>query len=70
MYGPHAEEHTAELTRLFARELGHPPAALAVYQAVYALITYDLFGLDDGDGHFRWCAGQLSRNAVFNARLP
>ncbi|GGV10055.1 hypothetical protein GCM10010260_55770 [Streptomyces filipinensis] len=70
MYGPHAEEHTAELTRLFARELGHPPAALAVYQAVYALTTYDLFGLDDGDGHFRWCAGQLRRNAVFNARLP
>ncbi|MFK0152497.1 phosphotransferase family protein [Streptomyces sp. NPDC090493] len=67
MYGPHAEEHTAELTRLFAHELGHPPATLAVYQAAYALTTYDLFGLDDSDGHFRWCVGQLRRNTVFSA---
>ncbi|MFE2376901.1 phosphotransferase family protein [Streptomyces sp. NPDC059398] len=67
MYGPHAEEHTTELTRLFAHELGYPPAALAAYQAAYALTTYDLFGLDDRDGHFRWCAEQLRRNAVFNA---
>ncbi|MFH8369525.1 phosphotransferase family protein [Streptomyces sp. NPDC018031] len=67
MYGPYAEEHTAELTRLFARELGHAPATLAAYQAAYALTTYDLFGLDDNDGHFRWCAGLLRRNAVFAA---
>ncbi|MEV4113842.1 aminoglycoside phosphotransferase family protein [Nonomuraea sp. NPDC049695] len=68
MYGPHAEEHTAELTRLFARELGHSPAALAVYQAVYALTTFDLFGVDDSEGHFRWCASQLRRNPVFLGR--
>ncbi len=67
MYGPHAEEHTAELTRLFAHELGYAPATLTAYQAAYALTTYDLFGLDDRDGHFRWCAEQLRRNAVFNA---
>ncbi|MFC9504410.1 phosphotransferase family protein [Streptomyces sp. NPDC057002] len=67
MYGPHAEEHTAELTRLFAHELGHAPATLAAYQAAYALTTYDLFGPDDSDGHFRWCAEQLRRNAVFSA---
>ncbi|MFF7789817.1 phosphotransferase [Streptomyces sp. NPDC007991] len=67
MYGPHAEEHTAELTRLFARELGYPPATLTAYQAAYALTTYDLFGMDDRDGHFRWCAQQLRRNAVFSA---
>ncbi|MEU6183073.1 aminoglycoside phosphotransferase family protein [Streptomyces coeruleorubidus] len=36
MYGPHAQEHTAELTRLFARELGYSPAALTAYQAAYA----------------------------------
>ncbi|MGW0474839.1 aminoglycoside phosphotransferase family protein [Streptomyces coeruleorubidus] len=65
MYGPHAQEHTAELTRLFAQELGYSPAALTTYQAAYALTTYDLFGLDDSDGHFRWCAGQLRRNPVF-----
>ena len=67
MYGPHAEEHTAELTRLFAHELGYEPAILTAYQAAYALTTYDLFGLDAGDGHFRWCAEQLRRNAVFSA---
>ncbi|MEV0530946.1 aminoglycoside phosphotransferase family protein [Kitasatospora sp. NPDC050463] len=67
MYGPYAEEHTAELTGLFAHELGYAPATLTAYQAAYALTTYDLFGLDDGDWHFRWCAEQLRRNAVFNA---
>ncbi|WP_030937295.1 aminoglycoside phosphotransferase family protein [Streptomyces sp. NRRL S-646] len=67
MYGPHAEEHTAELTRLFAHELGYAPETLTTYQAAYALTTYDLFGLDDSDGHFRWCAEQLRRNAVFSA---
>ncbi|MFE5087963.1 phosphotransferase [Streptomyces mirabilis] len=55
MYGPYAQEHTAELTRVFAQELGYAPAVLTVYQAAY-LTTYDLFGLDDSDGHFRWCA--------------
>lgn len=68
MYGPYAEEHTAELSRLFARELGYAPATLAVYQAVYALVTFDLFGLDDGDGHFRWCAQLLSSHPLFNTR--
>ncbi|KUL55391.1 hypothetical protein ADL22_00390 [Streptomyces sp. NRRL F-4489] len=67
MYGPHAEQHTAELTGLFAHELGYAPATLATYQAAYALTTYDLFGLDDSDGHFRWCAELLRRNAVFSA---
>ena len=67
MYGPYAHEHTAELTRLFAQELGYAPAALTVYQAAYALTTYDLFGSDAGDGHFRWCAEQLSSNTVFNS---
>ncbi|MFF3209381.1 phosphotransferase family protein [Streptomyces sp. NPDC002886] len=65
MYGPHAEEHTAELTGLFAEELGYPPATLATYRTAYALTTYDLFGLDEGDGHFRWCAQQLRHSPVF-----
>ncbi|MCF3123903.1 aminoglycoside phosphotransferase family protein [Streptomyces arenae] len=66
MYGPYAQEHAGELTGLFARELGYAPTALTIYQAVYALTTYDLFGLDDRDGHFRWCAELLRRNAVFS----
>ncbi|MGW1617866.1 phosphotransferase [Streptomyces sp. NPDC002172] len=68
MYGPHAAEHTAELTRLFAHELGYAPTTLTVYQAAYALTTYDLFGLDDSDGHFRWRVERLRHNAVFSAR--
>ncbi|MFC9683489.1 hypothetical protein [Streptomyces sp. NPDC056948] len=68
-YGPHAEEHTAELTRLFAHKLGYAPATLTAYQAAYALTTYDLFGLDDSDGHFWWCVEQLCRNAVFSRQL-
>ncbi|MGI5292168.1 aminoglycoside phosphotransferase family protein [Nonomuraea polychroma] len=69
MYGPYAGEHTAELTRFFAQELGYPPAALTTYQAVYALTTYDLFGMDDKDGHFRWCAEQLRRNTMFSTQM-
>lgn len=67
MYGPHAEEHATELTGLFAAELGYEPATLITYQAAYALTTYDLFGTDGRDGHFRWCVQQLRRNPVFRA---
>ncbi|MEU9571823.1 aminoglycoside phosphotransferase family protein [Streptomyces massasporeus] len=59
MYGPDAAHHTAELTRLFARELGHAEEVLELYRKAYALITYDLFGTGPHDGHFRWCAGLL-----------
>lgn len=62
MYGPHAEHHTATLTSLFASELGHPADTLALYQAVYALTTYDLFSSDGSDGHFHWCAALLRRH--------
>ncbi|MFJ2770449.1 phosphotransferase family protein [Streptomyces sp. NPDC087300] len=67
MYGPYAQEHTTELTQLFVRELGYATATLTTYQAAYALTTYDLFGADDSDGHFRWCAELLCRNAVFSS---
>ncbi|MFF7732058.1 phosphotransferase [Streptomyces sp. NPDC007984] len=59
MYGPEAAHHTAELTRLFARELSHPEEVLTLYQKAYAVITYDLFGAGPHDGHFRWCAALL-----------
>lgn len=60
MYGPHAEEHVTTLTRLFAAQLRYPPEVLALYQAAYALATYDLFASDGSDGHFRWCAVLLN----------
>ncbi|MEV5987619.1 aminoglycoside phosphotransferase family protein [Streptomyces sp. NPDC052051] len=61
MYGPDAERHTAELTSLFATSLGHEEEVLTLYQAAYAMATYDLFGPDESDGHFRWCAALLNR---------
>ena len=61
MYGPYAERHTATLTRLFAEEFRYPPDTLVLYRRAYALATYDLFSSDGGDGHFRWCAGVLTR---------
>ncbi|MET8862271.1 aminoglycoside phosphotransferase family protein [Nonomuraea sp. NPDC004580] len=66
MYGPYAGEHSVELTELFAREFSYSADVLRVYQAVYALTTYDLFGMGAEDGHFRWCAEQLRRNPVFS----
>jgi hypothetical protein len=67
MYGPHAEHHATALTGLFASELGYPAETLALYQAVYALTTYDLFSSDGSDGHFHWCAALLRRNRAARA---
>lgn len=64
MYGPDAEHHTAELTSLFAAALGHDQRTLALYQAAYALTTYDLFSTDGSDGHFQWCAALLNRDTA------
>lgn len=64
MYGPHAEHHAATLTDLFAEELGHPAETLVLYQAAYALTTYDLFSSDGSDGHFHWCAALLRSDRV------
>jgi Ser/Thr protein kinase RdoA (MazF antagonist) len=63
MYGPHAEEHTAALTQLFAAELHYSPETLTLYQRAYALATYDLFSPDGNDGHFHWCVALLNRGA-------
>jgi aminoglycoside phosphotransferase (APT) family kinase protein len=67
MYGPHAEHHAATLTGQFAAELSCPAEILALYQAVYALTTYDLFSSDGSDGHFHWCAALLRRNRMASA---
>jgi aminoglycoside phosphotransferase (APT) family kinase protein len=64
MYGPYAEEHVTMLTRLFAARLGYFSNVLALYQAGYALATYDLFASDGSDGHFRWCAALLNRSST------
>jgi len=68
MHGPHAEElaprnsRDSSPTSSGTRQRPSPPV-----RPPCALTTYDLFGLDDRDGHFRECAEQLRRNAVFSA---
>jgi len=37
---------------------------VALYQAVYALTSYDLFSPDGSDGHFHWCAALLNRHTI------
>lgn len=64
MYGPHARHHAAALTGLFAESLGYSVQTMALYQAAYALTTYDLFTADGSDGHFRWCAALLREPVV------
>ena len=63
MYGPHADEHVATLTHLFATELHYAPETLALYQTAYALTTYDLFTSDGSGGHFRWCVALLNHSS-------
>ncbi|WP_405861934.1 hypothetical protein OG407_27045 [Streptomyces sp. NBC_01515] len=46
---------------MFAEEFRYSAGTLVLYRRAYALATYDLFSSDGGDGHFRWCAGVLTR---------
>ena len=67
MYGPHAHAITRALTQQFAAELGCPTQALPVYQGVYAVATANAFTANGADGHFGWCAAQLSRPDILVA---
>jgi aminoglycoside phosphotransferase (APT) family kinase protein len=64
MYGPHAAAITTALTEAFADHLGHSPRVLRLYQAAYAVATSDAFTSDGSDGHFAWCARQLTGPGV------
>lgn len=70
MYAPGALAITRALTAQTASELGYPLEVLLVYQAAYAVATANAFTADGSDGHFAWCAAQLSRPEVTAALGP
>jgi hypothetical protein len=69
MYGTHAHESERVLSSAFLLRFGHDPLTYGLYRAAYAVITNSLFGADDTDGHFKWCAAMLEREDVRNAVL-
>ena len=60
MYGPTAAENTRMLTEALAARFGTTKTTIATYRKAYALTTAGCFGSGPEDGHFRWCARQLS----------
>jgi aminoglycoside phosphotransferase (APT) family kinase protein len=64
MYGPHAAQITRTLTTRLAEALGYQEEVLVLYQAAYAVATSNAFTDDGTDGHFAWCAAQLTRADV------
>jgi hypothetical protein len=62
MYGPHANEITAAVTRALAAELGYSRDVMLVYRAAYALATGNAFTPDGNDGHYSWCVAQLANS--------
>jgi aminoglycoside phosphotransferase (APT) family kinase protein len=64
MYGTHAAAVAETLTDAFADRLGHPPQVLRLYRAAYAVATSTAFTADGTDGHFDWCARQLTSPGI------
>ncbi|WEO77168.1 aminoglycoside phosphotransferase family protein [Cryobacterium sp. SO2] len=69
MYGTNGRESERILSSVFLLRFGHDPMRYGLYRAAYAVITNSLFGVDDSDGHFLWCAAMLEREDVRNAIL-
>ena len=60
MYGPTAAENTQLLTEALADRFGTKESTIATYRKAYALATAGCFGSGPEDGHFAWCARQLT----------
>ena len=60
MYGPTATENTQLLTEALADRFGTKESTIATYRKAYALATAGCFGSGPEDGHFAWCARQLT----------
>jgi len=69
MYGTNGRESESVLSSIFLQRFGHDPVRYCLYRATYAVITNSLFGADDTDGHFRWCAAMLEREDIRDAIL-
>jgi hypothetical protein len=64
MYGPRARQTEAEIDRAAAERFGFTSDRLALYRAVYALATANVYDPNGRDGHFRWCAETIGRDDV------
>jgi hypothetical protein len=64
MYGPHAAAITESLTERLATALGYSTDVLRLYRAAYAIATSTAFTPDGTDGHFAWCARQLTTSSL------
>jgi aminoglycoside phosphotransferase (APT) family kinase protein len=61
MYGPKNVESRAVLGRLITDTFAYSAETLTVYLAAYALATITVYGANEQDGHFHWCAEVLRR---------
>jgi phosphotransferase family enzyme len=59
MYGPGARSMEAEIDRAVVARFGYEAERLALYRAVYAVVTSNAYDVDGRDGHFAWCAELL-----------
>ncbi|TDD16730.1 aminoglycoside phosphotransferase family protein [Kribbella turkmenica] len=60
MYGPDAQRLDNLLLDRF-EALGHDRRRMYLYRAAYAITTATIYDADAGDGHYRWCVGNLNR---------
>ena len=59
MYGPGARETEASIDRAVVARFGYAPERLALYRAVYAVVTSNAYDAGGRDVHFAWCAELL-----------
>ncbi|WP_062205582.1 phosphotransferase family protein [Streptomyces sp. NBRC 109706] len=64
MYSPEARRTERFVDELIARRFGCPPERMALYRAVYGVLTGTVYDPLGNDGHFRFCADQLLRPEV------
>jgi aminoglycoside phosphotransferase (APT) family kinase protein len=69
MYGPAAHAADDLLLSRFESELGYSRELMLLYRAAYAVSTATMYSPDGSDGHFAWCAANLTR-ADLRSALP
>jgi aminoglycoside phosphotransferase (APT) family kinase protein len=61
MYGPASDESDRLLLALVSQKFGYDPRRLAMYRAVYAMLTSNMYSSTGQDGHYEWCCRMLNR---------
>ncbi|UED86777.1 phosphotransferase family protein [Streptomyces profundus] len=64
MYSPAARRTERLVDGLIAERFDAPPERMALYRAVYGVVAGNVFDPLGQDGHFRFCADQLTRPEV------